>query len=158
MRWLTVFIFISFLLASKVFASTPDHLMWVAKDQDALILGEVLTSNASEVSEVKVLVAFPQTKVGSLYAGDTFSLQQKSLAYDDLKVGHKYLMSISKQGGFFQKLFSNTFQVKWGVFELTPNSSNLDNARLLNPALVDIQYMISTGGKQPLPSYNYSSD
>ncbi|HPY39335.1 MAG TPA: hypothetical protein PLM98_02360, partial [Thiolinea sp.] len=53
-------IIILFLLGFKALAGTPDHLMWAAKRQDAIILGEVVTKNVSMQSEIKVLAVFPQ--------------------------------------------------------------------------------------------------
>lgn len=153
-----VILIVLLIFARTIWAGTPDHLMWIAKDQDAVILGEVLNSGNDHSQKVKVLFVFPQTKFRVLSVGETFILEQGGKDHSLVSVGNKYLMSLNQQGNFWQKLSSNVFQIRWGAIELTHNSYNPRNARLVKPVLDGYQYMVSTAGKYPLPLYNYPSE
>jgi len=141
-------IIILFLLGFKALAGTPDHLMWAAKRQDAIILGEVVTKNVSMQSEIKVLAVFPQTKIRNIADGQIIYLD-KIASYEPLEVGGKYLMSLNKKTG-------DSFTASWAILKISDNSSDFRNARLLGKDHFNDQYMITTGGRFPYPSYDAS--
>ncbi|WGZ94406.1 MAG: hypothetical protein QJT81_21970 [Candidatus Thiothrix putei] len=128
-------------------AGTPDHLMWIGKDQDALILGEVLELTSADTCTVKVMAVFPQTKEWLLHEGQTLTL--KGFDTTDIRLdgsinSNKYLMSLQRE--------DDHYRPHWGLYALSPGSSSFANARLIDP-YSPLQYMISTGGRYPLPSY-----
>lgn len=55
---------------STVQAGMPNFLMWIGKEQDALIVGEIIKKISPEKQQVKVLAVFPQTKDKSVDESD----------------------------------------------------------------------------------------
>jgi hypothetical protein len=117
--------------------------MWIAKRQDALILGEVVEQTPDSLSKVKIMAVFPQTHFFWLGSGSTITFEDDSEYPQNLHVGGKYLMSLD--WAYFK------YHNKWGMLELTPDSTGFADARLLDTQMADYQYMISTGGEYPLP-------
>ncbi|MEN9424973.1 MAG: hypothetical protein RL122_2356 [Pseudomonadota bacterium] len=129
-------------------AGTPDHLMWVGKDQDALILGEVLELTSADTCTVKVMAVFPQTKALLLNAGQTITVgdvKSIGLQLNGIINGNKYLMSLKRK--------EDQYRPVWGLYALSPSSSGFANARLTDSKDKDLQLMVSTGGKYLSSSY-----
>lgn len=135
-------------LTINVWAGTLDHLMWVGK-QDALILGEIIATDKSGLDQIRILDVLPQTK-DVLTAGQVIQLKQSATSSTAApQLGHKYFFSLKRQ--------NEVYQVAWGALELIPASTNLRDARLLDPNLVSEQYLLSTGGKERLALYQYNN-
>ncbi|MEN9502218.1 MAG: hypothetical protein RI964_1503 [Pseudomonadota bacterium] len=124
---------------STVQAGMPNFLMWIGKEQDALIVGEIIKKISPEKQQVKVLAVFPQTKDKSVDVGKTIPVKIGG------SVGDKLLLSLNQT--------QNAYQVKWDNLKLTSDTTDFSNARLVEQGTVrdDYQLMLSTAGKYLTP-------
>ena len=130
------------------FAGTPDHLMWVGKDQDALVMAEVKRINPDKSRELVVIASLAPSKWWSPKAKQRFTLQMPSLnplaEYLMLQKGQKYFMSLRKVGQHYEPV--------WGVWPLTRDSQQLADAHLADYK-PEYQFLLNTGARYPIPSF-----
>ncbi len=125
---------------SSAQAGTPNFLMWIGKEQDALIIGEIVEKVSAEQKRVNILAVFPQTKDKTIKVGKTISVILGGA------VGDKLLLSLNA--------IKDGYQVKWNSFELTHDTTSFSNARLILQGTTrdDYQLLISSAGKYLTPN------
>lgn len=129
-------------------AGTPDHLVWVGKDQDALVIAEVKRVNADKSREMWVIASLAPSKWWGLKAKQRFTLRVAPLNFLAehlmLQKGQKYFMSLRKVGQHYEPA--------WGIWPLSRNSQQLWDARLADydPAF---QFLLNTGARYPIPGF-----
>jgi hypothetical protein len=129
-------------------AGTPDHLLWIGKDQDALIMGEVERINSDKSRHVSVIASLAPSQWWSLKAGQRFNLRLPALSplaeTLTLQKGQKYLMSLRE--------VDQHYELAWGIWPLTRDSQQLVDARLAN-YVPEYQFLLNTGARYPIPGF-----
>lgn len=163
------------LLPPLAWAGTPNHLMWVGKDQDALILGEVVGKPSPLSNTVRVMAVFPQTTPvwrDALKPGERLKVNGIKLP-----LSGKYLLSLKMETSLYRQLHDNPAVMEvleakrevegkyigiplWGAVELTPASTGFTDAQLAGEDFLrdDLQLLVSTEGKYLTPADLFADD
>ena len=129
-------------------AGTPDHLMWLGKDQDALVMAEIKRVNPDKSREVAVIASLAPSKWWSPKAQQRFNLKVQTLnllaEHLTLQKGQKYLMSLRK--------VEQHYEPAWGIWPLTRDSQQLVDAHLAD-YVPEYQFLLNTGARYPIPGF-----
>ena len=133
-------------------AGTPDYLMWIGKDQDALVMAEVKRINPDKSRELSVIASLAPSKWWSPKAKQRFTLRAPPLnplaESLMLQKGQKYFMSLRKVGQYYEPV--------WGVWPLTRDSQQLADAHLADYK-PEYQFLLNTGARYPIPSFLFDA-
>lgn len=147
--------FCAFLIAPTTHACDPFGCLLGGHEQDALILGEVVSGAKNEL-DIKIIFVFPQNQVNSLKEGNQIKVGDIAKAVNLTKpesetvaVGKKYLMSLNKNDNFYIP--------SWGIYEIT--GSDYADAKLVKNESIDdeaMQIFINSGGTEKDFGFDYS--
>ncbi len=147
----------AFLVVPITYACDPLGCLFGGNKQDALILGEVV-STADDALDIKIIFVFPQNQVRSLKVGNNITVGaiSKTINFTEeeaktITVGKKYLMSLHKD--------ESIYVPAWGFYEITGN--NYSDAELVENKTIDneaLQIFINSGGTEKDFAFDYNGD
>jgi hypothetical protein len=139
--------FFSFLTAPTVYACDPLACLTYGNKQDALILGEVVSTTENSW-DLKINFVFPQNKIRSLEKGDQITVNSFAVIVNltneeakEITAGKKYLMSLNKDGDIYTPA--------WGIHEII--GTTYSDAQLVKNRSGDdaaLQIFINSGGTE----------